>query len=321
MEPLVSIIIPVYNSAHFLQKSIEHVLQQSYTNIEIILIDDESTDNSYVVAKQFETKGIHVLKQKNAGAAVARNTGLSVASGDYIQFLDVDDFLSNDKIEKQIAALKNHSGKIAVCNYINFFEEKDLSNLKANDQSSFIYSSDNPSDFLINLWGGNGDSNFIQTNCWLTPRNVIEKAGGWRNYRCPDDDGEFFTRVLLASDGIVYVPGIYNFYRRLPGADKLSQNSSSKYVQNVLLTIDLKFQYLKAFTKSEKLKEAFSKQYLDFAVHNFPQHTILSKIALKRYQDLNVKATLPLLGGKLIEAIKKTFGWKVARYVKYYYGN
>ncbi len=168
----------------------------------------------------------------------------------------------------------------------------------------------------MNLWGGNGPSDFIQTNSWLVPKKLIEKAGGWRNYRCPDDDGEFFSRVILASGGIVYVPGVTNFYRRENNPHKLSANPQKKYIQNTLLTIDLKYKYLSAYA-NPLVKKAFAKQYLDFAVANFPQNRLHAAIAYRKFKAMNMQADLPLLGGTLVELIKKIFGWKTARMIKH----
>ena len=108
-EPLVSIIIPVYNAELFLAATIESTLQQSYKNIEIILIDDGSGDNSYQIAKQYESEQVTVVKQANKGASAARNHGIVLAKGDYIQFLDADDFLHPQKIEHQLNTLKSYS--------------------------------------------------------------------------------------------------------------------------------------------------------------------------------------------------------------------
>lgn len=317
MSSLVSIIIPVFNAERFIEKCIQSLLQQTYPKIEIIIVDDSSTDKSYLIAKSFENENVKVSQQRNAGAAVARNTGLANASGDYIQFMDVDDFISPDKIEKQVAALNGQENKVAVCGYINFFNGQDLRLLKAVDQSSFIYSSDCPVEFLLNLWGANGESNFIQTNSWLVPRSVIDKSGGWRNYRCPDDDGEFFTRVLLASEGIVYVPGVYNYYRRSPHENKLSGNAKKKYLQNVLLNIGLKHEYISKVSQSPKIRNAFAKQYLDFAVYSYLHQKTLSKIAYKKYKLLKCTIPTPLLGGKFVEFCARILGWRFVLKVKY----
>lgn len=315
---LVSIIIPVYNSAPYLHSTIKNALQQTYKPAEIIVVDDGSTDNSLAVAKQFEEQGVIVLHQSNAGAAVARNTGLAKAGGEYIQFLDAGDLLSPDKIKKQVQELRGQVDKLAVCNYLQFQTEEELEHLKAPDQSHFIFSTERPVDLLLNLWGADGESNFIQTNCWLVPRKLIEKAGKWRPYRCPDDDGEFFTRMILASEGIIHVPGTCNFFHVGAGANQLSGNSSRRYLKNTLLTIDLKHQYLLSKGGHPRLNAALAKQYLDFAVYNYPAQKQLSALAMRRYHKLKEKAVLPLLGGKLVEWLKTLIGWRTVRFLQYH---
>jgi glycosyltransferase involved in cell wall biosynthesis len=317
--PLVSIIIPVYNAARILKQTIECALEQTHEPKEIIIVDDGSADKSFELAKAYESEKVKVIRQSNAGAAVARNTGLTHAKGDYIQFLDAGDLLTADKIEKQVKALHGEQNKIAVCNYKQFTTEDELKNGLYPDQSTFIYSSDDPQDFLIALWGGKGQPNFIQTNCWLVPKQMIERAGGWRVYRCPDDDGDFFARVLLASKGIVYVPDVYNYYHTEPGAaNQLSQSKNKKYLQNTLLTIDLKHQYLLRKGFHPLINKAIASQYLRFAVDQFPAQKILSAIAYKRYRVLNEKVKLPVLGGRMIELIKQVFGWRMARRTRYW---
>ena len=316
---MVSVIIPVYNCGESLHRTMRSVLEQTYTEIETILVDDGSTDNSYTIAKQYESDRVKILQQKNAGAAVARNTGLAIAKGEYIQFLDAGDVLDKTKIAAQVNALQDQPENVAVCNYKQFTTEDELKNGIYPDQSSFIYSSDDPQDFLINLWGGKGSMNFIQTNCWLVPKAISEKAGGWRAYRCPDDDGEFFARVLLASEGIVYVPGVYNYYHIAPGgANQLSRSKKKKYLQNTLLTIDLKHQYLLRKGFHPLINKSIASQYLRFAVDQYPAQKILSAIAYKRYQSLGEKAALPVLGGSVFEVVKTIAGWKAARLLRFY---
>jgi glycosyltransferase involved in cell wall biosynthesis len=319
LSSLVSVVIPVYNCGEALHRTMQSVLGQTYQPMEVILVDDGSTDSSYAIAKQYENDQVQVLQQSNAGAAVARNTGLSVATGDFVQFLDAGDVLDKEKIAAQVNALQNQPGKVAVCNYKQFTTDDELKNGVYPDQTTFIYSSDDPQDFLINLWGGKDDMNFIQTNCWLVPKQVIAKAGSWRSYRCPDDDGEFFARVLLASEGIVYVPGVYNYYHiTSSGVNQLSKNKNRKYLQNTLLTIDLKHQYLFRKGFHPLINKAIAAQYLRFAVDMYPTQRLLSSIAYKRYKLLNEKVKLPVLGGTIIEFIKHVFGWRLARLTRSY---
>src|SRR6516225_4031905 len=105
MKPLVSILIPAYNSQEWLAPTIESALDQTWTRKEIIVVDDGSKDRTLEIAKSFVAKGVKVIEQSNQGAAAARNTAFAASQGDYIQWLDADDLLEPDKIEAQIRAI------------------------------------------------------------------------------------------------------------------------------------------------------------------------------------------------------------------------
>lgn len=103
----VSVIIPLYNEEKYITACVESVINQTYKNLEIIIVDDKSTDNSLKIVKKIKDKRIKIISlKKNAGVANARNKGVEAATGDYICFLDSDDFWDKTKIEKQIKYIK-----------------------------------------------------------------------------------------------------------------------------------------------------------------------------------------------------------------------
>lgn len=103
----VSIIIPMYNEEKYIKECLESVINQTYKNLEIIVVDDKSKDNSVKEVKKIKDERIKIIKLKeNGGVANARNAGVEKATGDYLCFLDSDDFWENDKIEKQIKFIK-----------------------------------------------------------------------------------------------------------------------------------------------------------------------------------------------------------------------
>jgi len=113
-RPLVSIIIPNYNKAHYIREAIESALNQTYKNIEVIVVDDGSTDESKEIIKSFGKKiKAYFLPHKNAN--VARNFGLKKSKGEYIQFLDSDDIILPEKIEKQVEVLEKTGADMALC--------------------------------------------------------------------------------------------------------------------------------------------------------------------------------------------------------------
>lgn len=117
-KKLISIIIPIYNASMHINKCLNSLINQTYKNIEIILIDDGSTDDSYILCKEFEKvdKRIKVFHQENSGVSSARNFGLQVAKGDYITFVDSDDYVEKDIYELLINCINKDKAQIAICN-------------------------------------------------------------------------------------------------------------------------------------------------------------------------------------------------------------
>lgn len=124
MNDLVSIIMPSYNTARFIEETIDSVIAQTYTNWELIIVDDCSTDNTDdVVSKYLEDSRIRYIKnESNSGAAVSRNRALREAKGKWIAFLDSDDIWEAEKLEKQIAFMEKNNCHFSYTNYIEMDE-------------------------------------------------------------------------------------------------------------------------------------------------------------------------------------------------------
>ena len=121
-EKKLSIIVPIYNVGMYLSECVESLLRQTYTNVEIILVDDGSLDNSGVLCDKYASKNpiIKVLHQKNKGLPHARNAGLQIATGDYIGFIDSDDYISEDMYKTMIEHMENSQSDMAICNFQTF---------------------------------------------------------------------------------------------------------------------------------------------------------------------------------------------------------
>lgn len=125
LSSLVSVIIPVYNSEKYLNETIQSVLNQTYKRLEIIAVDDGSTDRSSEIIKSF-LPSVQYLYQKNQGMASARNCGIATATGDYFAFLDSDDLWVEDKITNQIAAFESERELDMVSGYVQQFYSPDV---------------------------------------------------------------------------------------------------------------------------------------------------------------------------------------------------
>lgn len=123
---IVSIIVPVYNCEKWLEKCLDSILLQSYKNIEVILIDDGSSDNSGIIADRYarKCKKVKVIHKANEGASIARNCGMYYAKGKYIQFVDSDDIISNKMTEKLVDIAESQTADFVMCD-VCFIQEKE----------------------------------------------------------------------------------------------------------------------------------------------------------------------------------------------------
>ena len=120
MYPLISVIIPIYNVETFLPSCIESVINQTYENLEIILIDDGSTDKSGKICDKYSENDsrITVIHKDNEGVAEARNTGIENMSGEYFCFVDGDDYVDNEYISEMYSLTKEYDADISMCSYV-----------------------------------------------------------------------------------------------------------------------------------------------------------------------------------------------------------
>jgi len=314
MKPLVSILIPCYNAEPWLAETLQSALAQTWSPKEIIVVDDGSTDQSLAIAKEFEIEGIKVISQENKGASSARNRALQEAQGDFLQYLDADDLLSPQKIEEQILLLQQNSpDMLAVCGTVHFFDGQKPDEGIFEDGLPFLVDSNDPLNWLLGLLGADGRGGMVHPGAWLTPRNVADTAGLWDEQLSTDDDGEYFTRVVLASAGIRRADSGISYYRKHKTGSNLSSTNSEKLQWGALHSAELKAQHILAKTDTPRAKKALARCYKEISVLAYPNYPKVTEAALARIEELGGIDYLPCLGGWRIELLNKLFGWKFAR--------
>ena len=131
MSSKVSVVIPVYNTQKYLDQCLGSILFQTYRNLEIICVNDGSTDNSLAILQKYAKfdKRIKIIDQKNMGISPARNEGMKVATGEFIIFFDSDDFFDSTMMEEMVMKAEEYDADIAVCSYSVFDDrvQKDVS--------------------------------------------------------------------------------------------------------------------------------------------------------------------------------------------------
>lgn len=213
---LVSIIIPVYNGEKYISETIKKVLNQTWERLEIIVVNDGSSDNTeYEILdtkRRYDIKdNIKYIFKENKGAASARNEGIRNSKGDFIQFLDADDYMDNNKIENQVNLIIGSYNTIAFCGYKNDYGNKIIQ--VKNEKLNKSYK--NPAKLLVNCWKF---KKFNVIHSYLIPRDLVFKSGMWNEKINNNDDGEFMARVILNSKEIKFDNKSFVYYVFLKGS-------------------------------------------------------------------------------------------------------
>jgi len=319
MPPLVSILIPAYNAGPWIADTLKSAVDQTWTNKEIILVDDGSKDATVTLARQFESSTVQVVQQENRGPAAARNHAYRLSQGDYIQFIDADDLLSPDKIAEQIKVLRESPPRVlGICPWTYFQDGADpKGGLEENGWPAV--DTDAPLQWLIDLFGPEGPSGMVPHGAWLTPRAVAEAVGLWDETPSPDDDGEYFARAVLASAGIRRAASGRFYYRKRSTGGTWSSTRSPKLQAGALYSHERKAEHLLARTCDPRAKRALANGFMYRAVEAYPYFPELSRRAFEQARKLGSTDFVPPFGTRAGTLINRWFGWRAARRIQAIY--
>ena len=314
MKRLVSILIPCYNAEKWLAQTIESALAQTWENKEIIVVDDGSNDGSLAIAKKFEPRGIKAIAQDNQGASAARNRALQEAQGTFIQYLDADDLLAPDKIERQVKLLEDGSKFVAAGEWARFY--------KSPSEALFIREplwADMASvDWLVCAWEEHW---MMHPAAWLIPRQVAEMAGAWNESLFLNDDGEYFCRVVLASQGVKFCWQARSYYRS-GNSGSLSNAKSQAAWKSAFLALELCTNNLLATEDSPRTRHACATALQRFIYEVYPAVPTLRQQATAKVEQLGGTDAKPS-GSPIFQLLSKGIGWQQAKRVQdfvYRYG-
>ncbi|MDY6902661.1 MAG: glycosyltransferase [Cyanobacteriota bacterium] len=205
LNNLISVIIPAYNAEKTIQETIESVLNQTFTNFELIIINSDSTDATLSIISQIKDERVKVFSYPKANVAVNRNRGLKHATGDYITFLDADDLWTSDKLTAQYTALQSNSQAGVAYSWTNCIDE----NSKFLRKTSHVnWNGDVYSKFLLDDFIGNGSNVMIR-------RDVLIEVGGFDEILTNAQDTDMWLKLSAITD-FICVPKAQVLYRILP---------------------------------------------------------------------------------------------------------
>jgi glycosyltransferase involved in cell wall biosynthesis len=296
MRSLVSILIPAYDAEKFIAEAIQSAIAQTWPRKEIIVVDDGSRDGTAEVARRFASKDVVFVSKENEGAAATRNYAFQLSQGEYIQWLDADDLLAPDKVERQLAAICESDGERTLLSspWGNFYYRIE----RARFVPTSLWQDLTPVEWLLRKMGEN---HHMQTATWLTSRKLAEAAGSWDTRLHFDDDGEYFCRVLLASESIRFVPDAKVYYRITPSSRVSHIGTSNKKKDAMIISMKLHIQYLTKLEESERVRAACLAYLQNWYVTFYPERPDL----MAELQDIAAE-----LGGHLDEpALRWKYAW------------
>lgn len=302
-EPLVSILIPAFNAQEWIADTLHSAIAQTWGRKEIIVVDDGSTDRTLAIARQFESDLVRVVTQENQGAAAARNKAFSLSRGDYIQWLDADDILAPDKIARQMDVLDQYRSKRTLLS--SAYGRFKYRRYRAEFIPTSLWRDLSPVEWLLHKLGQNI---FMQTATWLVSRDLTEAIGPWNTSLLADDDGEYFSRALLASDGVRFVAEARVYYRA-PWVDTLSYIGRSKSkIDAHWLSMQLHIRYILSLEDSERVRDACLTYLQACLIYFYPERQDIVKQAEQIARELGGQLGPPHLRWKY-SWIVTLFGW------------
>jgi glycosyltransferase involved in cell wall biosynthesis len=308
--PLVSILIPAYNAEAWIVDTIQSALAQTWPRTEIIVVDDGSTDQTVARARQFESQGVRVVGQKNQGASAARNKAFSLSHGDYIQWLDADDLLAPDKITRQMERVRRGVGpRTLLSSPWGHFMYRPT---RANFVPTGLWCDLLPVEWLLRKMDQNV---YMQTASWLVSRELTEAAGPWDIRLLGDDDGEYFCRVLLASEGVHFVPGAKVFYRAFQFNSLSYIGRFPRKIDAHWLSMKLHIQYLRSLEDSPRVRSACLQYLRDSLIYFYPDSARIVGEMEQMARELGEELGVPHLSWKYIW-IERLFGWSATKQVQ-----
>ncbi len=302
-RPLVSVLIPCYNASQWVGETLDSVFAQTYRPMEVIVVDDGSTDGSDSVLARYADREVTVIRQENRGSSAALNRCLDVARGELIQFLDADDLLSPEKIELQAVRLGSRRDAVAMSEWARFrvrpSEAKFVPDSTWRDQD--------PVSWLVNSWTFGGS----MLASWLVPAAVVRSAGEWNEQLTLNNDGEYFARVLLSSQEVLFCGGARSYYRSgIVGS--VSGRKTRAAWESQFLSVLLCEARLLERERSERTLRACATVWQVLAHASYPYSPDIANHALGRARALH-PVTIRPEGGVLFRAMSRLLGWKGAR--------
>lgn len=309
----VSVIIPVHNAEAYITDTLKSLQNQTYKNIEILVVNGGSTDNSMALVEALNLPNLTIYNRGNLGQASNSNFGMAKATGDLVKFLDADDILADDCIEIMVEKLRENPNRLVFGEWHYFVD--DINHISWNENP--IYRDyENALDWYVDDHHLAGS--MLAVWMWLIPKSILEKVGGWDERLTITNDLEFSTRLILQSDGIGFAKGAKHYYRKGSSSAMTSVmtiNLPEKTATSVVIGLNKACDVMLQVEDSPRMRLVFANLFQKWVYLFYPKH----KSYVTQFENKIIAlggSELPPKGGKLYNALIKVLPWKAATQVQ-----
>lgn len=307
-RPLVSVLIPCFNAARYVGAALESVLAQTYAPIEVIVVDDGSTDGSAAEIAKFTDRGVALHTQASGNAAATRNRAYALSRGAFVLFLDADDMIAPDHVGALLARLEPGTRAVAMGQWDRFAQDPGEARFPVRPG----YHDASGPDWLCDDWLGGAP--MTQCGTFLIPRRLLEEVGGWDERLSLIDDFEFFARVLSNCGGSRFAPEARLYYRSGVGGS-LSGQTSRKAAESAALSLLTGTGHLLAARDDACTRRAAANMLKTFDYTFYPAFRVLRRTLDVRIRELGGSDLEPV-GPPGFHALRRWIGWRPARRIQ-----
>lgn len=308
-KPLVSICMPAYNSEKYVLEAVNSVLKQTYSRIELIVVNDGSTDNTEKILNNISDSRLKVITSVNKGQSSAANLAFNNSDGELVKFMDSDDLISKEFIQLQVECLYGTVDTISSASWGRFHSDN-LDNFELN--VDVIRKDSKPIEWLVSSM--DNKQAMMQCALWLIPRNVLGRAGLWNEKLNLINDFEFIIRVLLSSQEVKFTDNAILYYRS-GMENSLSKLKTRKGAESAFNSISFGTNHMLNHENSNRVKNIAADCFQNFVYTFFPYHRDLIYKAENRIIQLG-GSKIPFPAGGYTHFIANILGWRLTKILK-----
>lgn len=306
--PLVSICMPAYNCGKYIQETLNCLCNQSYRNIEIVVVNDGSTDHTAFQVNAIIDDRLTLINVVNGGAARARNIAYQHSKGDHIIFFDADDHVGPDFVASQLEKMNGREDTVVLAAWGRFYHD---------DLGTFQMEPLRDDEISLEDWI---NDHWYRCNPMTTPgrvmfpKTLIERAGLWNEQLSLNDDLEFYTRLFLTAASIIFNPDAVFFYRS--GISGLSgrkgREASLSLFNSVMASTGL---VLKRYGQNPSVRQSCANLLQGLVYELYPWEKTMVREAEGRIKALG-GSNLPFHSGGYTRLLTLVIGWKATKQLK-----